>query len=394
MTKPKLIRITTVPLSLDKLLTGQLRFMNSFYEVIAVSSEKEYLERVGKREKVNTFHLEMSRKITPISDFIAVIKLFFFLRKEKPLIVHTHTPKAGVVGMLASKLAGVPHRFHTVAGLPLLETKGFKRKLLDFVEKLTYSCATKVYPNSHGLLDIIIKNDYCPVTKLKVIANGSSNGIDTEHFNPNLFSATQNLELKKELGLATSDFVFVFVGRLVADKGINEVVAAFEALRQAQGDNSALHCKLLLVGDYEADLDPLLPETLAAIQNNSAIITVGFQSDVRPYLAISDALVFPSYREGFPNVVMQAGAMGLPTIVSNINGCNEIIIEGENGTIIPVKNTPAIIDKMELLMTDKSFFQKLQSNARPMIVTRYEQKLVWEAILMGYSGFSRDSQSE
>ena len=402
MEKPKLIRIATVPLSLDKLLSGQLNYMNSYYEVIAVSSEKEYLERVGKKEKVSTFHLEMSRKITPISDFIAVIKLFFFLRKEKPSIVHTHTPKAGIVGMLASKLAGVPNRFHTVAGLPLLETSGFKRKLLDFVEKLTYSCATKVYPNSHGLLAIITQNNYCSVDKLKVIANGSSNGIDSTYFNPELFSELQNTALKKLLNIEPEDFVFVFVGRLVADKGITEMVAAFEALRPfdklradgAQGDNFALNCKLLLVGDYESDLDPLSPETLAIIQNNKAIITVGFQSDVRPFLSIADALIFPSYREGFPNVVMQAGAMGLPSIVSNINGCNEIIVEGENGTIIPVKNTPAIIEKMELLMTDQSYFKKLKSNARQMIVSRYEQKVVWEAILVEYSGFSKGNQTE
>lgn len=379
MEKQKLIRITTVPISLDKLLVGQLQFMNTYYEVIATSSEKEYLKRVGEKEKVSTFHLEMTREITPTQDFLAVIKLYRFLKINKPLIVHTHTPKAGIVGMLASKMASVPHRLHTVAGLPLLETKGFKRKLLDFVEKLTYSCATKVYPNSHGLLAIITKSKYCSVAKLKVIANGSSNGIDTEYFNPNLFSTDQNLELKKELALTTSDFVFVFVGRLVTDKGINEMVAAFKLINKKYPN-----AKLLLVGDYETHLDPLSPLTLDQIQTNGAIITVGFQNDVRPYMSIADALVFPSYREGFPNVVMQAGAMSLPAIVSNINGCNEIIIEGENGTIIPVKNTSAIIEKMELFMTNENYFKKLKSNAREMIVSRYEQKLVWEAILQEY----------
>ena len=375
----KLVRITTVPLSLDKLLSGQLHFMSYFYEVIAVSSEKEYLEKIGKRENVSTFHLEMSRKITPISDLLAVVKLYFFLRKEKPFIVHTHTPKAGIVGMLAAKLAGVPHRLHTVAGLPLLESEGFKRKLLDFVEKLTYNCATKVYPNSNELLDIINSNNYCPIKKLKVIANGSSNGIDTTYFNPKLFSETQNMELKNVLAISSFDFVFVFVGRLVSDKGINEMVSAFKIVYEKYPK-----AKLLLVGDYESDLDPLLPSTLVQIQTNKAIKTVGFQNDVRPYLAISNALVFPSYREGFPNVVLQAGAMGLPAIVSNINGCNEIIVEGENGTIIPVKNTASIVKKMELLMTDEIYLNKLKSNAREMIVTRYEQKLVWEAILQEY----------
>nr|WP_294776178.1 glycosyltransferase family 4 protein [uncultured Flavobacterium sp.] len=378
MSKPKLIRITTVPISLEKLLTGQLRFMSSFYDVIAISSDKKQLEKVGAKEAVATFPLEMSRKITPVKDVVAVFKLFLFLKREKPLIVHTHTPKAGIVGMLAAKLAGVPHRFHTVAGLPLLETKGLKRKVLDFVEKLTYACATNVYPNSKGLLTIILENSYCAADKIKVLANGSSNGIDTSYFNPTLYSESQNASLRAQLNINHDDFVFVFVGRLVGDKGINELASAFELLLKDQKN-----AKLLLVGDYESDLDPLSAETMAIIQSNKAIITVGFQSDVRPYLAISDALVFPSYREGFPNVVMQAGAMGLPSIVTDINGCNEIIIHGENGIIIPVKNATAILAAMQSLMSHPNSPQK-RALIRAMIVNRYEQQLVWEAILDEY----------
>lgn len=382
MTQEKLIRITTVPLSLDKLLEGQLRFMSEFYEVIAVSSEKEYLERIGQKENVPTFHIEMTRKITPIQDVISVIKMYFFFKKTKPFIVHTHTPKAGIVGMLAAKLAGVPHRLHTVAGLPLLEATGIKRKVLDFVEKLTYSSATKVYPNSKALLDIIQQNNYCEASKLKVIGNGSSNGIDTNYFDKSHFSAEQNNTLKNKLGIANSDFVFIFVGRIVADKGINELVAAFSTLQ-----NEITNVKLLLVGPFEQELNPLQPETMKEIQANSSIISVGYQNDVRPYFAISNALVFPSYREGFPNVVMQAGAMNLPSIVSNINGCNEIIIEGENGTIIPVKDENALLNAMKNYAQNDIVIQKHTQNARPLIVSRYEQKVVWDAILKEYRTF-------
>ena len=379
MVKPKLVRITTVPISLDKLIEGQLRFMSSFYNVIAASSGVTDLKKVGKKEGVATFHLEMTRKITPIRDCIAVIKLVLFLRKEKPLLIHTHTPKAGIVGMLASKIAGVPNRLHTVAGLPLLEAKGTKRKVLDFVEKLTYSCATKVYPNSFGLAFFILENNYCKSDKLKVLANGSSNGIDVSYFNSELFNKVQNLALRKELNIEENDFVFVFVGRLVKDKGINELVAAFDQLQKIN-----LNAKLLLVGDFESDLDPLSPKTLATIKNNKAILFVGFQADVRSYFAISNALVFPSYREGFPNVVMQAGAMGLPSIVTNINGCNEIIIEKENGIIIPVKNSDAVHNAMKEMMENNTLRTHLQQNARTMIVSRYEQKVVWDAILEEY----------
>ncbi len=377
--KSKLVRITTVPLSLDKLLSGQLAYMSHYFDVIAVSSNQDYLERVGVKEKVRTFTLEMSRKITPLKDLIAVIRLFLFLRKEKPMIVHTHTPKAGIVGMIASKLAGVPYRFHTVAGMPLLEVTGITRKVLDFVERMTYFCATKVYPNSIGLKTIIEENNYCSSTKLKVLANGSSNGIDTSYFSPDLFPIAVKEQYRKELQIASDDFVFIFVGRLVTDKGINEMVTAFEKIQDHFSNT-----KLLLVGDYESELDPLLPETLECIQRNAHIISVGFQADVRPYFAMSDVLVFPSYREGFPNVVMQAGAMGLPSIVSDINGCNEIVINNENGIIIPVKSTSALFSSMELLCTDADLYSELKKNSRSRIVDSYEQLTVWKAILEEY----------
>mgnify|MGYP000058903701 CR=1 FL=1 len=228
--KPKIIRITTVPISLDKLIEGQMAFMNDYYEVIAVSSDIENLRKVGLKEGVRTFSLEMTRKITPLKDIKATYKLYRFLKKEKPFIVHTHTPKAGIVGMLASYLAKVPCRLHTVAGLPLLETAGIKRKILNIVEKLTYACATKVYPNSYGLEDIILQNNFTKEKKLKVIGNGSSNGINTEYFKTNLFSEKQKKKLKRELNINETDFVFIFVGRIVGDKGINELIAAFEKL--------------------------------------------------------------------------------------------------------------------------------------------------------------------
>lgn len=385
MNKPKLIRITTVPISLDKLLSGQLNFMQTNFEVVAISSEKEYLERVGLKENVRTFHLEMSRKITPINDLIAVVRLYFFLLREKPAIVHTHTPKAGIVGMLASFLARVPCRLHTIAGLPLLEEKGLRRKVLNFVEKLTYACATKIYPNSFGLKDIILEQKFCNVNKIKVIVNGSTNGIDISFFSPSLIKLEEMQQLKLDLNIAADDFVFVFVGRLVKDKGINELVTAFEDLYKLNSK-----AKLLLVGDYESDLDPLFPEVLNSIKENPAIISVGFQYDVRPYFAISDVLVFPSYREGFPNVVMQAGAMGLPSIVSDINGCNEIIENNSNGFIIPVKDSKAVFEKMKLYLYDNSIYTFHKSMARDKIESRYQQSLVWEAILLEYKFLMND----
>lgn len=402
----KLVRITTVPISLKTLLKGQHRFMSqNGFDVLGVSSSGNALNEVAQNEKIAVYTVEMTRIISPLKDIKSLWSFYKMCKRERPAIVHSHTPKAGIVGMLGAKLAGVPIRLHTVAGLPLMEATGRKRRLLDFVEKLTYSCATKVYPNSKGLYDFILENNFTAEEKLKVIANGSSNGIDTTYFSAQAITQEQIITLKTGLGIQENDFVYVFVGRLVGDKGINELVEAFwrlEIRNQKLGigeERSELDkqlntisnfqspissCKLLLVGPLETDLDPLLPETLKNIEENPNIIAVGYQNDVRPYFAISNALVFPSYREGFPNVVLQAGAMGLPSIVTNINGCNEIIEEGINGLIIPSKDSMALQNAMINLLEDKSVYKNLKNNARQMITSRYEQKLVWEALLSEY----------
>lgn len=377
----KLVRITTVPLSLEKLLEGQLSFMQKYFEVTAISNNPKQLYKLGENENFKTYPVEMTRSITPIKDIVAVYKLYRFLKKEKPIIVHTHTPKAGMVGMLASKLARVPLRLHTVAGLPLLETSGFKRQILNLVEKLTYFCATKIYPNSKGLKEIILEQNFTIEKKLKIIGNGSSNGIDTSYFNPVLFLKKDKQCLRSQYNITESDFVLLFVGRLVKDKGINELVEAFKIL-QLEPKNKFL--KLLLVGPFETDLDPLAPQTIQEIQNNPNIISTGYQKDVRLYFAISDLLVFPSYREGFPNVVMQAGAMGLPSIVSDINGCNEIVRDRANGLIIPPKDVEALQKAMKQILEDKKLYSHLQNNARPLIVSRYQREDIWQALLNEY----------
>ncbi|WP_026934177.1 glycosyltransferase family 4 protein [Christiangramia echinicola] len=375
----KLVRITTIPLSLEKLLEGQLSYMNDHYEVIAVSAEKNRLENYGKNNKVRTFWVEMTRAITPWKDLKSLWRFYNFLKREKPFIIHSHTPKAGIIGMLAGKMAGVPVRLHTVAGLPLLEVKGTKRKLLDAVEKLTYRLATRVYPNSFELKKIILQLKYAEEAKLRVLGEGSSNGIDTTYFQPSLFSKKDNIDLKSELGIPGKDFIFIFVGRLVREKGINELVRAFIKLQSDRPNSS-----LLLVGPFEQDLDPLDKEVFRIIEENPKIFTTGYQQDVRPFFSIADVLTFPSYREGFPNVVMQANAMNLPAIVTNINGCNEIVEEGVNGVIIPVKNESKILQSMRRLMDDRELCSMLAHNARELIQKKYERTRFWNILLKEY----------
>lgn len=373
----KIVRITTIADSLKDLLEGQLGFINQHFEVIGISGDGESLKAVRDNEGVRTEVVEMTRTISPINDLKAVYKLYKILKKEKPHIVHTHTPKAGTIGMLASKLAGVKYRFHTVAGMPLLVAKGPKRRLLNLVEKFTYACATKVLPNSFGLKEIIINEGFTTDKKLRVIGKGSSNGIDIEYFDSSIYTVSDKNELKQQLHIK-DEFVFTFVGRLVSDKGINELVEAFNSL------SKNYTAKLVLVGWRENELDPLMAETENTIKHNENIIEVGYQKDVRPYYAIADALVFPSYREGFPNVVLQAGAMHVPSIVSDINGCNEIIKHGENGMIIPVKDVQAIQMTMEYFLNNPEIHDKMRDNSRRIIVDNYRHTFIWNELLKEY----------
>ena len=381
----KILRITTVPISLRNLLKGQPKFMSQYYEVVGITSPGEEIKDVVNDEGIRVIEVEMTRTISPIKDLVSLWKIYKLIKKEKPFIVHSHTPKAGTLGMMAAKLAGVPNRLHTIAGLPLLVATGAKRKLLDFVDKITYACATKIYPNSLGLKDIIIQNGYTKPSKLKVIANGSSNGIDVNHFSIENISEETKTTLREELNIIEDDIVFVFVGRLVTDKGINELISAFKKL-SADYQN----IKLLLVGTFESELDPLHDSTLNEIESNNNINNVGWQTDVRPYFAISNVLAFPSYREGFPNVVMQAGAMELPSIVTNINGCNEIIKGGVNGLIIPPKDENELYLAMLNIIENPSKQKELANASRKMICDNYQRQVIWEALLQEYKNLENN----
>mgnify|MGYP006163414085 FL=1 len=378
MAANKIIRTATVAMSLNILLKGQLRYLNQFFDVLAVSGYDADLETVKNREGVSIVSVAMKRSIAPFQDLISLYRLYKLFKKERPTIVHSITPKAGLLSMVAAKYANVPVRIHTFTGLVFPAKKGLFQKILILMDKVLCWHATHIIPEGAGVKQDLL--DYKITNKpLEVIANGNVNGIDTTFFNSNTISEQQQQSLRNELGIDSSDFVFVFIGRLVTDKGINELVRAFLSL-------AIPNCKLLLVGPYETE-DPLQPETLKAIQQNDSILSVGFQQDIRPYLVLSNCLVFPSYREGFPNVVMQAGAMGLPSIVTDINGSNEIIIEGLNGTIVPAKNVTALSNAMIRIKEDETWRNQLQSNARSSIISRYEQELVWEALLIKYKQF-------
>ncbi len=380
MSKPKLVRITTVPISLNLLIRGQMKYMKEHgFEVYTASSDGPEIPELTEREGVPHKAFSLTRKITPVTDTGTLYAMTRWFRDLKPDIVHSHTPKAGLLAMMAARMAGVPHRLHTVAGMPLMESTGAKRKILERAEALTYACATRVYPNSNNLKAFIEDNFSVAADKIKVIGAGSSNGIDTAHFERTEIIENEAADVRRRYQIAKDDLVFGFVGRIVRDKGINELVQAFTGVLEKEP-----HAWLFLVGPFEDHLDPVSEETRERIRTNPRIVTTGFQKDIRPFLAACDVFVFPSYREGFPNVVLQAACMELPCIVSDINGCNEIITDGESGKIVPAKDSVALALAMEELAVNANLRCRLAGKAHSEVVRKYEQSVLWEKLRKEY----------
>ncbi len=364
----KIIRTTTIPGSLNTFCHGLLKELQEQdgYEMVAVSSPGDALREIEEREGVRTVAIPMERHISPLKDLKSLLGLIRVFRREKPTMVHSMTPKAGLLSMMAAWFCRVPVRVHTFTGLVFPTATGLTQKILILTDRITCACATHIVPEGEG-----VKNDLISyrITKkpMKVLGHGNVRGIDLAHYNPEQPEVQADAAKIRKPGI----FTFIFVGRLVRDKGINELVEAFERLNKEYPKT-----RLLLVGPQEPELDPLKPETIAKIDNNKNIEAVGQQSDVRPWLAASDVFVFPSYREGFPNVVIEAGAMCLPSIVTDINGSREIIIEGKNGAIIPPRDADALYMAMKSFLEYPDIRTKMATNARPLIASRYEQSYV------------------
>ena len=348
--------------------------LNEHYEIVGVSSPGPALDEVSRREGVRVVELPMERQISIFKDLVSLFLMIRLFQKEKPNMVHSLTPKAGMLSMLAGWITGVPVRMHTFTGLVFPTATGLKQKILIWTDRLTCACATHINPEGNGVKQDLIRFG---ITKkpLKILANGSVKGIDLDYFQrkPEVMQAAE--AYKKE-----DCFTFCFVGRMVRDKGMNELVSAFVRLN-AQYPKT----RLLLIGRFENKLDPVEKDTEFNILHHSAIEFMNERNDIRPFLVASQAFVFPSYREGFPNVVIEAGAMGLPSIVTNINGSNEIIIQGKNGVIVEVRNEDAIYMAMEDFLLHPEKVACYANNSRKMIEERYDNKYIWHALLEEYN---------
>ena len=371
--RKKIIRTVTAPLSIIFFEEVMLRMKKDGYETVVVTSLGKELEAFKQRHPEDkTIVVPMERHISLIKDLKSLWQMIKVLHKEKPYMVHSMTPKAGLITMIAAWVTRVPIRIHTFTGLVWPTITGLKRKILITTDWLTCTCATHIIPEGHGVLNDLKNHRVCR-KPMKVLGYGNVKGVDIDKFNPIRFA---NIKKNNDV------FRFVFVGRIVGDKGINELVDAFVKLNKEYPAT-----QLTLVGTYEENLDPVKPDTLKLIETYSCIDACGpkFGDDLLMEYMKSDCFVMPSYREGFPNTVMEAGAMGLPSVVTDINGSREIIIHGENGLIVPSKDTDALYEAMKQMLLDNNMRKKMAANARPLINSRFEKSFVQKCLIDFYA---------
>lgn len=368
----KLLIIVTVPVVLETWLKGQPKFLSEHYDVEVITASSLSVQSVEANENVSIKTMDFTRQISPFRDIKVLLQLISYMMKEKPTIVYTLTPKAGLLGMIASWISRVPHRIHCVVGLPHLEAEGRRKIILTKTEKITYFFASKIYCNSLNLQQVVTSLTTKPVG---IIGNGSVNGVDTDYFK-NKLTQDEKIKIIENLGFEKRDFIITFVGRIVKDKGINELINVFNKLSLKY-----LDIKLLLIGDYKNETDPISAKSMQTIEENSSIRYLEFQENVGEFMSISKLFVLPSYREGLPNVLIEAGSYGIPLVATNINGCNEIIRDNQNGLLVKKKNEKSLSDAIEKFVADKEFYQKIQSNVRESIVSRYDQKYFLQELL-------------
>jgi len=361
------------------LITGQPTFMhNSGFEVHLASAEGDDWNYIDDLENFHIHHIDFARQISLKKDWVALFKLIRLFRKSRPQIVHTHTPKAGLLGMLAAKICGVPVRIHTLAGMPLMTASGIKRSILSFTEKLTFSCSTETWPNSKRLLQYILQHKMIAPEKAHIILSGSSNGISLEKFSKNTIPNEAVKRVSEDCHLKNTDFVFLAVGRMVNDKGIAELVESFIEIH-AERTNA----KLILLGPFEA-ADALSDGVVSKIKSHPAIIHVEWSNEVECFMAASNCFVHASHREGFPNVVLQAGAMGLPVVCSDIPGNIDIIESDSEGFVYPVKNKEQLKSAMLFVMENNAVAAGKAAVLQQKIINCFDRRAVQQAIKERY----------
>jgi glycosyltransferase involved in cell wall biosynthesis len=375
----KLLHVITVPFSLF-FFRGQAAFMKSKgVDFNVVASPGEALDRFGAREGVSVHTVPMVRQITPFKDIGAVRRLVTLIRDLRPDIVHAHTPKGGLLGMISSTIARVPVRIYHIRGLPHIASHGHRRLLLKRAEKLSCRLAHEVFCVSYSMRDIAVAEGLCRPEKIKVIRAGSGNGVDASgRFNPDRYDDACQADLRERLGLAPHDRVLGYVGRIVRDKGIEELSAAWWNLRERHQD-----LQLVLVGPIEPQ-DPISETTLQRLKMDDRVHFVGDLDDPAPWYSIFELVALPTYREGFPNVPLETASMGLPIVTTNVPGCVDAVIDGTTGTLVPPYDAHALEVALELYLDDPDLRRRHGFAGRERVLEEFHQEVIWEAIYQEY----------
>lgn len=377
---PKLIRITTSPLSLHSLLSNQMKYMKEHgFDVIMVSSNGTEWPELVKNEGCEHRIVPMAREIAPFKDLVSLWRLYRLFRKEKPDIVHSHTPKAGLLAMLAAKFAGVRIRIHTIAGLRFMTSTGFKRKLLVFMEKLTSRAAQHVWPNSYSLLNYIQQHKLVSVKKLSVIGQGSSNGVDLNRFSVNALKPERIQAIKEVIRYDDQLTYLLNMGRIVKDKGIEELTQVFTNLF-----NTNPKLRLLMLGHFEDKLDPISEEAKKIINTHPGIIHINWSNEVEYFMHLSHLMVHASYREGFPNTLLQAGAMNCPIVCSAIEGSVDIVSYGETGLLFQPGDAKDLLDKLNYALSHLPMMKEYAVNLRKKVEDNFSQQYLHKCLKEKY----------
>lgn len=373
----RVAHVTTVPLAL-MFLEGQAAFMKAHgIELVAISSPGEDLERYGAREGVPVYAVAMERRITPVRDLIALARLVALLRELQPDVVHAHTPKGGLLGTIAATLAGVPTRIYHMRGLPFTTATGVKRALLVASERVACGLAHRVLCVSSSLREVAIDARLARADKLEVLGRGSGQGVDVARFDRARVASARR-EIRRALGIPDTALVFGFVGRIVRDKGIHELAEAWREVRDAHPD-----AHLVLVGPPEPQ-DPIDATCRATLEGDPRVHLLGMRRDLPELYAAMDVVVLPTYREGFPNVPLEAAAMHLPVIATQIPGCVDAVADGVTGRLVPPRDAAALAREMRRYATDEIARLRDGERGRERVVREFRRDQLWEALAEVY----------
>jgi len=370
MDKALLLIVTTVPETLATILRHQPRLlaqrMNGHLDIALATSPGEECEDIARNEGLPVHAIRMTRGMSPLADLISLFAMMRLLWRLRPTVIHSYTPKAGLIAMLAGMLCRVPVRVHTFTGLLFPSASGLRRRLLAGADRLICACATQVIPEGFGVKHDL-KEAHITAKPLRVIGHGNIAGVDTLYFHPRAIGTREaSRTLADRLGLTGDDFIFSYAGRLNRDKGLDELVAAFRRLPE--------RAHLLIAGELDRSA-PIGQDCLDALNSHPRIHRLGFLSDIRPCLQAADVLVLPSYREGFPNTVLQAGAMERPAIVTDVNGSREIIEHGLNGWIVAPHDAAGLERAMRHAMnTPFSQLSAMGERARQRVAQRFDRQ--------------------